>query len=419
MTIANLRHLLASAGIVARYNVIKKKAEIRMPTHRGTEENLDNVSLAHVISLVAETGLPTGLVGNFIEVLADENAYNPVAEWIDSAPWDGVDRLPDLFATLTEAPDYPAVLKRILVRKWLLSATAAALKPSGFRCRGVLTLQGPQNLGKTQWVASLVSDPALRDAVVKLDHHLDAYNKDSILGAVAHWICELGELDSSFKKNVARIKGVLTSNFDKIRRPYDRLPAEYPRRTVFAATVNRHDFLVDETGNSRFWVIPLVDINYQHGIDMQQIFAQLAVEYRAGAEWWLTKEEDGLLDDQNQGHRTLSVVAELLMAHLDLSEKRGSRMPAVTPIELLGLIGIDKPTNAQCRECGAFLREHLGPPKRINGLNKWRVATREDEEEASGDEADDPSLREADDPSDQEANDDGEEASTQRRRSFD
>lgn len=374
MTIANLKHLLDATGITVRYNVVKKKPEITIPGHVGTEENADNVRLTHVTSLVAKCGLSTGQVASFVGALADANAYNPVADWIDSEEWDGADRLPEFYATLTETGDYPLDLKCTLMRKWLLSATAAALLPKGFRNRGVLTLQGPQGIGKTQWVASLVSDGSLRDSVVKLDHHLDAYNKDSIIGAAAHWICEIGELDSSLKKDVARIKGVLTRDYDKVRIPYAVNPSEYPRRTVFVATVNKSEFLMDETGNSRFWTIPLTAINYGHGIDMQQLFAQLAVDIRGKAQWWLDADEEQLLESQNKHHRTTSAIADRLGSLIAFDRIGEAGLPAKTPTELLIELGYTHPTNPQMKECAAFLRDHFGDPKRIQGQNKWRVA---------------------------------------------
>lgn len=407
-TLANVRHLLASAGIAARYNFVTKKTEITVPDHHGTQENADNVAMTHVLSLAASCGLSTGLAPSLVDAIADENAYNPAADWINSEPWDGVDRLPAIYGTLTTPADYPAALKRILVHKWLLSASAAALTVRGFRCRGVLTLQGPQGIGKTQWVQSLVPDPVLAGMVLKIDHHLDAQNKDSVLGACCSWICEIGELDSIFKRDLGRIKGILTRNVDKVRRPYARLQSEYPRRTVFAATVNQHEFLVDDTGNSRWWVIQVEAVDYNHGISMQQLFAQLAVEFHAGGQWWLTAEEEELLDDVHQEHRTLSAVAEKLMMQLDLRPRADANLPALTPTQVLEALGIEKPTNPQCRECGTFLREHLGPPKRIQGLNKWRVAFRRGgKEEEWDEEVTDPSEQEVEeDPSEREAEED-------------
>lgn len=372
-TIPNVQHLLKSYGILVRYNNIKKKLQITLPGPAGTVDNADNIAMTQIISLAILNSIPHGQVPSFVDFLADRSAYNPVAEWIQSKAWDGVDRLPEIYDTLVVREGFPGHLKNTLLRKWLLSAVAAALKPSGFRGRGVLTFQGPQGIGKTSWVASLVPDPVLRDMVIKLDHHLDPNNKDSILGAISHWIVEIGELDSSFKKDVARLKGVLTSDSDKVRRPYARTESEYPRRTVFFATVNDNNFLVDSTGNTRWWTIPLASIKYQHGIDMQQIYAQLAVQYEEGEQWWLNSQEESLLELHNREHRSVSVIREMLIEVLDLDREVNSNDKAMRAIDVLKEIGVDKPSNPQCKECAGILRELIGDPKRIKGETKWRV----------------------------------------------
>lgn len=377
-TIPNLKHLLKSYGINVRYNTIKKKLMITIPGHSGTADNADNVKLTSINSLATLNSIAIGQVPSYLEAIGDQNQYNPVAAWITSKPWDGKDRLVAICDTLVEREGYPKALKQVLVYRWLLSAVAAALKPNGFKARGVLTLQGPQGIGKTSWISALVPESLLREEVVKLDHHLDPGNKDSIITAVSHWIVEIGELDSSFRKDIARLKGFLTSDYDKVRRPYGKTDSEYPRRTVFCATVNENDFLVDPTGNSRWWTIPIVKINYQHGIDMQQVFAQLAVEYEEGAQWWLTQEEEKLLEQQNKDHRAISVIRERVLDMIDLDRINEGNLPAMAPIELLLEIGINHPTNQQCKECASLLRELFGEPKKIKGHNKWRVPLKED-----------------------------------------
>lgn len=377
-TIANVAYILELGRIIARYNVIKKKTEILIPNVKGSTDNYDNNAITHVCSIAAENGMATGSIPAILETIADRNPYNPVAVWIDSEPWDGVDRLPAICATLIVVDEYPPEMKDVLIVKWLLSAVAAARKPQGFRSRGVLTLQGKQGLGKTAWGRSLISDKRLRDLVLKLDHHLDGNNKDSILGAITNWFCELGELDSSFKRDIARLKGFLTNDKDKIRRPYARVEAEYGRRTVFFATVNQHDFLVDSTGNSRWWTIPVVEIDYNHNVDMQQVFAQLTVRFDAGDEWWLTSEEEAQLDSWNARHRSYSLIADVLAKAVDWELTDPTAFEKFTAIDLLKRAGLDNPTNPQAKECAAILREHLGEPKRINGYMKWRVPIRSD-----------------------------------------
>jgi putative DNA primase/helicase len=365
-TIENIEHLLTANGIVARYNVIKKKGDLRDGAGRP-------ISMNTIISVASLQGLSTGLTYGFIDEIADRNPTNPVADWIGSKAWDGTDRLPAFYATVEEEDGYPTALKCVLLHRWLLSAVAAAIKPRGFHSRGVLTLQGGQGIGKTSWIARLINDTALKEQVIKLDHHLDAGNKDSIIAAMESWLVEIGELEGSFRRDVARLKGLLTSDCDKLRKPYARGISEYPRRTVFAATVNDHHFLVDTTGNSRWWTIGVKRLDYNHDIDMQQVFAQLATQFHNGAQWWLTPEEEAELTAYNRQHEAVSVVRERVLNALDLSRDLRSNDRALTASEVLREAGINYPSNSQCKECGQVLREHLGPPKRIQGRDRWRV----------------------------------------------
>jgi putative DNA primase/helicase len=244
--------------------------------------------------------------------------------------------------------------------------------PQGFFGRGILTLQGPQSIGKTSWIRALIPDPVLRELVLKLDHHLDAGNKDSQITAISHWIVEIGELDSSLKKDVARLKGFITSDRDKLRKPYGRTNSEYQRRTVFCASVNDQAFLVDPTGNTRFWTIPVIKIDYQHTIDMQQLWAQIAVDFQKGEIWWLDRNEEKCLEKFNKEHRAVSAIRERLMSAID-HNSTADEIKAYSPTQVLAKLGINQPGNAQCKEAAAVFRELYGEPKKIQGVYKWRV----------------------------------------------
>ncbi|MBK8106504.1 MAG: hypothetical protein IPK42_13340 [Betaproteobacteria bacterium] len=168
----------------------------------------------------------------------------------------------------------------------------------------------------------------------------------------------------------------MTSDTDKLRRPYGRMDSEYPRRTVFFATVNDANFLVDSTGNTRFWTIPVKAIDFRHSINMQQVFAQLAVELENGSEWWLSESEEIQLESLNREHRAISVIRERLLASVDMSIIGDDKNPAKTALEVLTLLNFEHPTNPQCKECASILRELFGQPKKINGLYKWRIPLR-------------------------------------------
>jgi hypothetical protein len=363
-TLLNLEHLLRGHGIGVHWDVIRKRTGIRL-------SNGQEASLNEVFSLAALNGFPSGNMLPFLSELGRRSPVNPVGEWICSKPWDGQDRMNALYATVTTAAGYIDGLKEKLLYRWLLSAVAAALKKRGFRSRGVLTFQGPQAIGKTTWMSRLMPPGSLRDNCIKLDFYMDGGSKDSQMIAMQHWIVELGEFETSFRKEMGRLKGFLTLDCDKLRPPYARSVEEHPRRTVFAATVNGDKFLIDPTGNSRWWTIPVTDLDYNHSIDMQQVFAQLAVDFEKGEQWWLNGVEEAALGEWNKQHRVESAIAEQVREYLN----KNSGRPAVkvTATEMLRLIGVQRPTNPQCRECGAVLRDVLGPPRRIRGTDKWPV----------------------------------------------
>ncbi len=375
-TIPNLRHLLKAYGIGARYNTIKKKVDIMVPGQSGSPDNADNTALAYISSLTALNGINSSNLSKYLLAIANENQFNPAADWINSKPWDRKDRLQDLYDTITVDEDWFPYMKPILLYKWLLSLVAAALMPIGFKARGVLVFQGSQSIGKTTWFYHLIDDPLLRESLIKQDHHLDASNKDSLLTALSHWFVEIGELDSSFRKDVARLKGFITSDKDKIRQPYAKLASEYQRLTVFCATVNHVNFLVDNTGNTRWWVIPVTKIDYNHDIDMQQVFAQLAEDFYQGKEWWLNSRDEAMLECLNKDFIVINNVHERLRDVVDIERSKQAikDLEALSATELLKKAGINNPTNPQFKDCHNFMREHIGPPKKIQGSYKWRVA---------------------------------------------
>lgn len=375
-TIDNVRYLLDGNGIEARYDVIKKRTDIAIPDLRGVIDNGDSVALAHIKSLMALHGMSNGDARAIVDAIANQNPYNPVADWILIKPWDGLDRLPAIYATIQTVADYPQQLKEDIIYCWLLSAVASALMPFGFSTRLVLVLQGPQSIGKTRWCLSLVPDPILRGSVVKTDHHFDGGAKDNIITAMRHWIVELGELESSFRKDQERLKGILTRDRDVVRIPYAAADSEWPRRTVFMASANGSDFLSDPSGSTRWGVIAVEAIDYDHGIQMQQLWAQLAVDFKGEAVWWFNKEQEAQLAAWNERHQSTSLVRDAVAAIIDLEGDDTFECQRMTASEVLEAANIEKPTIGQARECGAILRAKFGPPTKSGGIFRWLLPTR-------------------------------------------
>ena len=88
---------------------------------------------------------------------------------------------------------------------------------------------------------------------------IDPRNKDSIIQATSNWLCELGEIGSTMKKDMDSVKAMLTKANDEYRLPYGRTTLKFPRMTSFVGTVNDDKFLIDQTGNRRFATVPISD----------------------------------------------------------------------------------------------------------------------------------------------------------------
>lgn len=357
----NLQWLLEQYGITARYNIISKDVSVVIPGRHYGGDAAANCALAEINSLCARNRMPKADTSDYLKLIANQQSYNPVVEFILAKPWDGVSRLQAICETLETAPGYDRELLELLVRRWLVSAVAAALTQNGFWSKGVLVLQGEQSLGKTAWFKALV--PQEQRALIKVGANIDPTNKDSISSAIGHWMVELGELDGTFRKaDIAKLKAFISQDVDMLRRPYDRLESRYQRRTVFFASVNPERFLADETGNVRWWTVPVTGVNYTHDVDVQQLWAEVAAMFREGERWWLERDEEAALEGVNREHEAIDPLEEMLAQRFDWNRKgMGKEMTAT---DVLLHVGYERPSKTQATDCSRLLQKLTGEKPR-------------------------------------------------------
>lgn len=385
-TIENLREIIHRLNINVRYNVIKKELEIIIPNQSFTVDNQANASIAWIQSRCAKIDYPLGNLLSYLGYLADKNLYNPVATWIESKPWDGINRLQSLLDTVTTADPDDTNQKNMLITRWLTSAVAAAFLPDGVSAHGVLVFQGDQAIGKTQWIKSLA--PAdmriIQDGII-----LRPDSTDSVKQAVSNWIVELGELDATFRKaDIAQLKAFIPRDKDVLRRPYAVTESHFARRTVFFASVNPQQFLQDETGNRRYWTVACEHINHDHGIDMQQVWAEVYENifmpwYRSdrgtSRPWLLDPDDMWLLTESNKRFDATDPIKEKILSRYDWDAKT-TLWEWKTATSVMAEIGYDKPNrgevthaaivilamNEKMKKRGGGKNFLLVPPKTIN-----------------------------------------------------
>ena len=370
--IANLKEICRRLGVVVRYNVISKDEELLIPNQSFSLDNGANASLAWLESECSLFKMPTTKLQGFITYLADRNQYNPVATWVNSKPWDGKDRLHALLATVkakNEATDQRvARLKETLIVRWLISAVAAAFSPDGVSAAGVLVFQGEQYVGKTKWFKSLAPTElnVIKDGVI-----LKPDDRDSVKQACSFWLVELGELDSTFRKSdIAALKAFITAKQDVIRRAYARKESQYARRTVFFASVNPKGFLNDPTGNRRYWTIEVEELDHSHGIDMQQMWAQVYEQlYKEGESWYLTVDELNDLNAHNEDFTAAEPIDELIQQLYDWGSPDAT-WRYITATDVVKECGYERPTKHDSNSAAAAIRKLNGNRGKRTGTAK-------------------------------------------------
>ena len=358
-TMDNLRVVCDNNDVVIRYNMIKKDDEILIKDAQWSIDNSKNASITWLRSACHKVEMRTTNLKNFVTLLADANQYNPVVSWVTSREWDGVSRIDDLYGTIVENRDLcTKELKETVVRRWMIGAIAAAFSPMGAMVRGVLVFQGEQYTGKTRWIEALA--PKELD-LIKTGRSLVVHDKDSVKQILSSWISELGELDATFKKSdIAALKAFITSDLDELRRPYAAAESQYARRTVFAASVNDSKFLQDDTGNSRFMVIPIVSLNHGHTLDMQQVWAEIYEMWKAGEKHYLSAEEMKLLNGHNENFTATDPIFEMIASHLAWESFSETTCKWMQVSDVLRWIGKDNPSKFEAISAGKSIKKLNG-----------------------------------------------------------
>lgn len=266
----------------------------------------DTTRLQQWIVSEVSTSIGTGVddTERGIRIVADENAYDPVADWFGSLKWDGKHRLDSWLINYLGAPSNTYV--KMVGRWWMISAVARALRP-GCKADHVLILQGLTGIGKSTALSILARDESSKDQDLGFtDTPIVIGNKDSYQAIQGCLIIELAELESIRRApDVSAAKAFFTSRTDRFRPPFGRRMVDVARRCVFAGSVELDEFLVDEK-NRRYWPVKCFSLD-KEGLEANrvQLWAEAVAAYRAGEKWNpQTREERKMCAEEVAERRT-------------------------------------------------------------------------------------------------------------------
>jgi predicted P-loop ATPase len=242
-------------------------------------EPIPVAALEHLYVTLSEQGWRIGkqqAMDAFI-CAARKNPYHPVRQYLEHLEDDDSLEEIDLWRLATTHlgtvdPLYDAMLARTLI-----SAVSRAMEP-GCKVDTCCVLRGPQGVFKSTAWKTLASPGWFCDTWQESE-------KDLRLAIQTAWLYELAELDHmTGKREAGQIKALFSSAEDKFRAPYGAAMDDHPRPSIFVGTCNRDDFLRDDTGSRRYWVI---EITQPIGIiqlreDRDRIWRAAMLAWRAG-----------------------------------------------------------------------------------------------------------------------------------------
>lgn len=303
-TIEALEEYLKEKNIKYRLNVITHKIDIVGFENENQEQIQANIYaiLYSDLQLKFNKSCTQNNIREYLNVLASRNCYNPILEHLDSLKWDENSRIDELYDIMNIKEDDS--LSRILIFKWLYQTLALLYNTPDepFGADGCLVLQGEQGIGKTTLFRTL----AMNQKYFKSGTSIDFRDKDTYIRALSCWIAELGEIESTFKSDVERLKAFITQEQDEFRRPYGRGDETPIRRTSLCGTCNNTEFLIDVTGNRRWWTVPVdnIDLDKLKKLNVPQLWKEIQfhIENQGLQGFRLTADERKELNERNSQH---------------------------------------------------------------------------------------------------------------------
>jgi predicted P-loop ATPase len=256
--------------------------------------------------------------------------------------------------------------------KWLVAAVRRVYDP-GCRVDNMLILEGGQGALKSTTL-KVLGDRWFTDATLRFE------DKDSLLIIQGRWIVEMAELEGMNKADTSATKKFLTQHVDLFRPPYGRKLVQYPRRCIFAGSVNHDIYLKDDSGNRRFWPVRVESIDIDRlRADVDQLWAEAAALHKAGVPHWVLPHEKPLFEEAQEARFDTDAWEETVLDYLDGAGEfalstAGSLNKVKTDQIMTGALKLDKARwdrQAKIRVVGILRRNGWFRRKDSAGSRQW------------------------------------------------
>lgn len=244
-------------------------------------------------------------VDDGIVAAARARSFHPVRDYLAS-----VAPTPGAIGRIAREVLGGAPMAEVFLRKFMIAAVRRVLEPGCFFKR-VLVLQGSQEAGKSYFASTLFGLEWFTEQMPQ-----DLGDRDASITLQGKWCAEFSELATMMKNEEEVIKAFVSRQIDVFIPRFGKHSIRQPRQCVLMGSTNRIDFLRDETGDVRWWVLPVPD--KMNIALLQQLrdgaWGEAYAAALAGESIELTDEERRQADESKSQFRDLDERDEMIRA---------------------------------------------------------------------------------------------------------
>lgn len=209
-----------------------------------------------------------------VALVAETHMFDSAQVWLSALMWDGVPRIERFHHAYLGAVDSPYTRS---VSRYLWTALAGRVMDPGCKVDMVPVWVSKQGTRKSSTVAAISPDPDFFAEISFAEREDDLSRK--MRGRL---IAELAELKGLNSRDEDHIKAWITKRYEDWVPKFREFATKFPRRLVFVGTINRQEFLSDQTGNRRWLPVDVGDCADVEAIerDRLQLWAEARERWR-------------------------------------------------------------------------------------------------------------------------------------------
>ena len=216
ITILQNDHVLADA---IRLNLLSERIDIVKPVGwPRSGKTLNDTDMKYILRRMEKYGISSEKkIESAIRIVANENRYHPIRDYLNGLQWDGTKRIPHVLHHFLGAAEDEYTCEAMKI--FLLGAIKRVFQP-GCKFETMLCLVGGQGAGKSTFFRLLaVKDEWFSDDLRRLDDD-NVYRK-----LQGHWIIEMSEM-------IATPPMPRASRRSRVSSASRRKPIKFPTRHI-------------------------------------------------------------------------------------------------------------------------------------------------------------------------------------------